>query len=309
MSSVTKRLAMVAPLDVHVLLTGPTGVGKSLVARAIHSASRRANSPYCEINCAAIPDALLESELFGAARGAHSAVGTRGVRGKVEAAEGGTLFLDEIAELEVGSQAKLLQLLQDAVYYRLGESEPRQSDVRIIAATNVDLDEAIATKTFREDLYYRLSVVETAIPPLSEREEDILPLARHFLRLACDRFELPPKRLSKDAQRALVRAAWPGNVRQLRHRIESAALDAHLHDENRAVTEADIFGAHQSDHSSEEGWREVTRQFQRRHLLGILETSEWNISEVAARLGLARSHVYNLMHEHGLSRVRMVSGS
>lgn len=308
MKVVTKRLAMVAPLDVHVLLTGPTGVGKSLVARSIHLASRRSNSSYYEINCAAIPDALLESELFGAAKGAHSAVADRGIPGKVEAAEGGTLFLDEIAELAVGSQAKLLQLLQDGVYYRLGDTSARQSNVRIIAATNVDLGEAIAAKTFREDLYYRLSVVETAIPPLCEREEDILPLARHFLRHACDRFDLPPKRLSKEAQRALIGAQWPGNVRQLRHRIESAALDAHLDDENRPVTEVDIFGDQDRVQSSAEGWREVTRQFQRRHLLGVLETSEWNISEVASRLGIARSHVYNLMHEHELSRSRVAAG-
>ena len=166
MQEVVERLRLAAPLDVHVLLTGETGVGKTLLAQSMHAAGGRASGPFIELNCAAIPDALLENELFGADEGAHSSVPRGGVIGKVEAAEGGTLFLDEIGELSLSSQAKLLQLLQSHSYFRLGSPQERRADVRVVAATNLDLEHEVANKRFRQDLYYRLNVLQVRVPSL-----------------------------------------------------------------------------------------------------------------------------------------------
>src|SRR5262249_47750762 len=195
---------------------------------AVHQASRRRNGPFVEINCATLPNALLENELFGAEPGAHSAAARTAVKGKIEAAEGGTLFLDEIAELEPSAQTKLLQLLQSKTYYRLAGTAPRRADVRVIAATNVNLKAAIAERKFREDLYYRLQVLEIRVPSLAERTEDLIPLSFEFLNQVFERHQLPRKSLSPSAIRAIQVAQWPGNVRQLAHRIESAAILAEM---------------------------------------------------------------------------------
>jgi two-component system response regulator HydG len=216
-----ERVERVAATDATVLVTGESGTGKELVARAIHVASRRNARAFVPINCAAITETLLESELFGHARGAFTGA-TRARRGLFEEADGGTIFLDEIGETAPGLQAKLLRALQEGEIRRVGESTPVRVDVRVIAATNQDLRRAITEKRFREDLYYRLNVVPLRIPPLRERREDVPLLAAHFLRGFVERTGLP-RTLTPEALAKLAEHDWPGNVRELENAIEQAA--------------------------------------------------------------------------------------
>jgi len=218
---VLERVERVAPTDATVLLTGDSGTGKELVARALHASSRRSARPFVPVNCAAITETLLESELFGHARGAFTGA-TRARRGLFEEAHGGTLFIDEIGETTPGFQAKLLRALQDGEIRRVGESAPVQVDVRVVAATNQDLRRAIAERRFREDLFYRLAVVPIRIPPLRERRGDVPLLAAHFLRRSAERGG-PARSLAPDALARLVDHAWPGNVRELENVIAQAA--------------------------------------------------------------------------------------
>lgn len=303
LASVLQQVALVAPLDVSVLLTGDTGTGKSQIARVIHDNGPRAARPFVELNCAALPDELIESELFGAMPGAHSTA-TRRIPGKVAAAEGGTLFLDEVAELSQRAQAKLLQLLQSKEYYPLGASRAIEADVRVIAASNSDLRQAVAGRTLREDLYYRLQVLPLSLPTLAERHEDIPLLAQHFCDEACRRHRLPHLRLSPNALRATEVASWPGNIRQLEHTIEAATIRAagahapqvecpHIFPDTPAA-------AVDAGHTLT--FQEATRRFQAQLLRETLELRHWNIVETARHLDLARSHVYNLIRAFGLMR-------
>ncbi|MBL0218136.1 MAG: sigma-54-dependent Fis family transcriptional regulator [Myxococcales bacterium] len=289
--------ANVSHLEVDVLITGPSGTGKSLLAKTIAANSPRANGPFIELNCAAIPEALLESELFGAERGAHSTA-TTARRGKVAAAEDGTLFLDEIGELSSAAQAKLLQLLETREYHPLGSRTAAKANVRVISATNADLEARIATKQFREDLYYRLHVVPLEVPGLEERREDIGELVEHFCIEACKRHKLAPLTVSWRALAACRNASWPGHTRQLAHAVEAAVIRAHgehadaLHEHHifpKATREAEPVTL-----------QEATRQFQRRIVLEALEKHDWNVTEAARDLGLARSHVYNLINDFDL---------
>ncbi|HMG24691.1 MAG TPA: sigma 54-interacting transcriptional regulator [Kofleriaceae bacterium] len=295
MGDIVDRLRLAAPLDVHVLLTGPSGVGKTLLANAIHLASRRRSGPFVEINCATIPEALVENELFGAEPGAHSAATRGAIKGKVEAAEGGTLFLDEVGELALGAQSKLLQLLQSKTYYRLGGSAPRRADVRVVAATNANLKLAIAERKFREDLYYRLQVLEIHVPSLAERSEDLVPLSFEFVHQVVERHQLSRKSISPGAIRAIQAAQWPGNVRQLANRIESAAIQAELRGSDR-IEAHDLF--HDDPQASGEPpatLQSATRRFQRNHILGVLTSTDWNALEAARVLDVSRSQIYNLI--------------
>ncbi|MBX3189193.1 MAG: sigma-54-dependent Fis family transcriptional regulator [Labilithrix sp.] len=305
---VVNKLRFAAPLDVHVLFTGPSGAGKTQLAQATHAASRRRAAPFVEINCAAVPEALLENELFGAEPGAHSTVPRHGVKGKVEMAEGGTLFLDEIGDLPLLAQAKILQLLHSKTYYRLGSSVPRQADIRVMAATNIRLKEAIQEKRFREDLYYRLKVLEVKVPSLAERPEDVVPLARHFLRLALERHELAHRVLSPGAIRAIQATEWTGNVRELAHQIETAALAAEQRGSDR-VEERDLFPERASTEldaktDGPRSFHRATRAFQRKHVGAVLESTGWNMSEAARILDVSRAHLYTIVRSLGLSRVR-----
>lgn len=214
---------LIAPRDTTVLIAGESGTGKEMVARALHQLSRRANQPLVVINCAAIPEALLEAELFGHTRGAFTgAVQAR--LGRVHAAHRGTLFLDEVGELPLSMQAKLLRFIQEGEVQRLGSSDVFRVDVRVVAATNAQLAERVAQGTFRQDLYYRLTVFPLELPALREREGDALALARQFVAEFCGQENAPPKRLSREAETVVAKQAWPGNVRQLRHAIERAVI-------------------------------------------------------------------------------------
>ena len=302
LSEVLRNIALLAPLDVDVLLTGETGTGKSEVARAIHTNSARSAGPFVDVNCAALPDELLESELFGAMPGAHSTAARR-IPGKVAAAEGGSLLLDEISELPIGCQAKLLQLLHSRQYYPLGSAQPVRADVRILAATNVDLRFAVSERRFREDLLYRLEVLPIRMPSLAQRRDDIPVLARHFATHACERHKFSSIGLAGSAVRAAQAAEWPGNVRQLAHAVEAAVIRA-AGENSPTVQTAHLFPDQSNRTSAPEAatFQLATRQFQAELLRGALAESNWNIAEVARRLDITRSHVYNLIHAFCLAR-------
>jgi transcriptional regulator with PAS, ATPase and Fis domain len=221
MQRVAQIIRLVSPRRSTVLITGETGTGKEVVARAVHMASDRRNQPLVAVNCAAIPESLIEAELFGHAKGAFT--GANNARaGKFEQANGGTIFLDEIAELPLELQSKLLRVLQEREVQRLGSSETIKVDVRVIAAANVDLEKAVEQKRFREDLYYRLNVVPIALPPVRERIGDVPLLVRHFLAKICREEGGPMKKVAEETLRGLAAYPWPGNVRQIEHSIEMA---------------------------------------------------------------------------------------
>jgi transcriptional regulator with GAF, ATPase, and Fis domain len=214
---------LVSPRQTTVLITGETGTGKELVARGIHQISPRAKCPFVVVNCAAIPEQLLEAELFGHARGAFTGAVTSRL-GRIHVAQGGTLFLDEVGELPLSMQAKLLRFLQDGEVQRLGSSDVFRVDVRVISATNIDLLRSVHEKLFRQDLYYRLAVFPIELPPLRQRREDIFPLASHFLDCLCEQTEYPLKQISPSAVIYLRQYSWPGNVRELEHAVERAFI-------------------------------------------------------------------------------------
>ncbi len=231
MSKVYRAIRLVARRPTTVLLTGESGTGKELVARAIHEVSPRSSGPFVVVNCAAIPESLIESELFGYSRGAFTGA-VQSKIGRVHAAHGGTLFLDEVGELPLNLQAKLLRFLQEGEVQRLGSTDIIRIETRVVAATNVNLLKRVEQATFRRDLYYRLAVFPVELPNLSERQDDILDLAHHFLGIYCRSGNQPSKHFSPAAIEALVEYAWPGNVRELQHAIERATI---LADEERVI--------------------------------------------------------------------------
>jgi len=225
------RLArLVAPRDTAVLIAGPTGTGKELVARGIHAYSKRSRGPLVVVNCAAIPESLLEAELFGFTRGAFTGA-FQSRLGRIHAAHGGTLLLDEVGELPLGMQAKLLRFVQEGEVQRLGSADLFRVDTRLISSTNADLLQRVRDKQFREDLYYRLAVFPLYVPPLRIRSEDIMPLAQHFLGILCAQAQCREKRFTIEAVHLLRQHAWPGNVRELQHGVERAFVLAEANEQ------------------------------------------------------------------------------
>jgi transcriptional regulator with GAF, ATPase, and Fis domain len=305
LAALFSELRLVAPLDVSVLLTGACGTGKSLIARVVHDNSPRASQPFVELSCANLPEALIENELFGSVSGAHSTATTR-LLGKVAAAEHGTLFLDEVGELSASAQAKLLQLLQSKTYYPLGANKVAHADVRLIAATNADLEAAVASGRFRQDLFYRLQVMPLRVPSLKERRGDVSELARFFCARACERHKLAHVELAASALRSLEASEWPGNVRQLENAIEAACIRAagegvlwvehrHVFRDDRERTDPETDAA--------PSLQEATRTFQRELLGRVLDECGWNVAAAARRLDIARSHAYTLIKAFGISRM------
>jgi Nif-specific regulatory protein len=302
LAQLLKQVSLVAPLDVGVLLTGDSGTGKSLVASVIHANGPRAAEPFIEVNCAAIPENLIESELFGHEKGSFSGA-TERRRGRFELAGGGTIFLDEVAELSRAAQSKLLRILQEGRFERVGGTATLESRARVVAATNADLEEHLASGRFREDLFYRLNVLPIHVPSLAERRSDVVPLARFFTERACARHRRPELRLTEEAEIAIDAADWPGNVRQLENAVEAAAIRA-AGDDSSAVDIGHLFPdeARAVEGSTTLTLQQATRRFQRDLLRRTLAEADGNIAETARRLGIARAHVYNLLKSLGVER-------
>ena len=304
---VTEKIELVAKTPARVLITGENGTGKELVAQAIHANSPRAKGPFVEVNCAAIPSELIESELFGHMKGSFTgAVQDRA--GKFEQADGGTLFLDEIGDMSLAAQAKVLRVLQDGVVTRIGGAKSTQVDVRVLAATNKEVDAEIAAGRFREDLYYRLNVVPVHVPPLRERREDIPLLIGHFVGQLTGAAGLAPRALGDDAVARLAQLDWPGNVRELRNTIERLLILA----SGPRVTAADVdrLVGRRAD-GGEPGlgslldvptFEEFKHAAERAYLVAKLRAYDWNVSETARGLDMPRSNLYKKIERYGLSR-------
>jgi len=292
MTKVCRLIQKLAPTQATVLLLGESGTGKERLAQALHGLSERAGKPMVAINCAAIPENLLESELFGYERGAFTGAVKRTL-GKIETADGGTLFLDEIGDMPLPLQAKLLRFLQERAIERVGGRELIQVDVRIIAATHRDLKAAIAEKTFREDLFYRVSEVAVTIPPLRERGSDAVLIANYLLAQACKRHGKPALKLSPDAIAAIEQYPWPGNVRELENRVNSAAIMA----EGKLVTAADLSLQPPAAAGEEETLllRDVRQRAEAAAVQRALAIAGGNISKAADLLGVTRPTLYDLM--------------
>jgi two-component system nitrogen regulation response regulator NtrX len=304
--ALTDRIEKVAGTPARVLITGENGTGKELVARAIHSQSPRAKRPLVEVNCAAIPSELIESELFGHMKGSFTgAVSDRA--GKFEQADTGTLLLDEIGDMSQSAQAKVLRVLQDGVVTRIGGSKTISVDVRVLAATNKNLEDEIAAGRFREDLYYRLNVVPLHVPPLRERREDIPLLVAHFVDALSSREGVTPRAFEQGAIDLLARMDWPGNVRELRNTIErllilGAGPRVTTHDVERLVgrktAEPGGLGALAQCKTFEEFKDAAERAF----LLVKLREYDWNVSETARALDMPRSNLYKKIERYALVR-------
>src|SRR5262245_1847520 len=303
-AAVLREVAIAAPTSKTVLLTGETGTGKTQLARVIHDNSPRAHGPFVELSCTNLPDGIVESELFGARRGAATGV-ERDRTGYVAQAEHGTLFLDEIGDMPLAAQAKLLQLLQSKQYNQLGSPAPIQADVRVIAGTNVDLRRAVADGRFRQDLLYRLDVITIRLPSLAERRSDIRELAEFLCAEECRKEGFPARVLSREAIRALEAAEWPGNVRDLSNAVTRGVLRA-VADGSLQVERRHVFPEAVDSGGSERPatYEEAVNRFKAQLVRDTLELTGWNVAETAKRLDLARSHLYNLIAAVGIERER-----
>jgi two-component system nitrogen regulation response regulator NtrX len=301
-----EQIATAAPTNGRVLIHGENGSGKELVARAIHALSARRERPFVEVNCAAIPEELIESELFGHEKGAFTGALSRR-RGRFELADGGTLFLDEIGDMSLKTQAKVLRALEEQAFERVGGRETVKVDVRVIAASNRDLEALIAAGSFREDLYYRLNVIPIEVPPLRERREDIPLLIDHFVRIFCAENGKRIKTVSAEALAYFLAYEWPGNVRELRNMVERLVIMARrdvigVEDLPAPLRpkEAPAGGAE----ARERSLREARDSFERAYILAELRANDWNMTRTAERLGIERSHLYRKIKAYGITPPR-----
>jgi two-component system nitrogen regulation response regulator NtrX len=302
-----RQITVAAPTNGRVLIQGENGSGKELVARAIHALSSRHDEPFVEVNCAAIPEELIESELFGHERGAFTGAVARR-RGKFELADHGTLFLDEIGDMSVKTQAKVLRALEEQAFERVGGKETLHVDVRLIAASNQDLRQLITQGRFRDDLFYRLSVIPIEVPPLRRRREDVPDLVEHFVRVFSAENGKRPKTLTADALAYFLAYDWPGNVRELRNMVERLVI----------MTPGDVIrpedvppplrpveaaaGADSGPH--EKSLREAREAFERAYILAELHAHDGNVTRTAEGLGIERSHLYRKLKAYGITPVK-----
>jgi two-component system NtrC family response regulator len=297
MTTVFTLVTKTAPTSAPVLILGESGTGKEMVAQALHRQSPKRNGPFVALNCSAIPENLLESELFGHERGAFT--GAHAMRkGLIESAAGGTLFLDEIGELPAPLQVKLLRFLQEKKFQRVGGRQEMASDARVISATNANLQEAVANGTFREDLYFRLAVVVIKVPPLRERGDDVTLIARDFLKRYGQEHGKTRLTFAPDAIRALCRHSWTGNVRELQNRVNRAVIMA----DGRRVTADDLELTHAVDTEAPPTLRSVREQAEREMVVGALRRHRGKIAAAASELGISRPTLYELMEKLGIER-------
>ena len=303
MRALRKQIAVVAPTDGRVLISGESGAGKELVARAIHAQSRRAAAPFIEVNSAAIPEELIESELFGHVKGSFTGA-TAAKKGKFELADGATLFLDEVSDMSANVQAKVLRVLEEQRFEPVGSNTPINVDVRVVAATNKRLDEEIEKGTFRSDLFFRLNVIPFEVPPLRERVEDVPLLIDHFNRRFAKAYGKKPKVFDAEAIELMQRYSWPGNVRELRNTIERVVI---LHQNHRvAITNLPAFGESEPPASSYRfpSFKEASDAYHREFIQRKLDEAEGNVSRAAELMGIDRSHLYRRMRALGIKTER-----
>ena len=298
---VVEQATMASRSDARILLMGESGTGKELLAAHIHRESPFASGPFVKVNCAAIPSELLESELFGHEKGAFTgAISAR--KGKFELANGGTIFLDEVGDLPAASQAKLLRVLQEGEFHRVGGEQPIHAAVRVVSATNRNLQDMVSQQKFREDLYYRLCVVPVRVPSLRERPQDIGPMADYFLQEFCNRNNFRPKRFEESVCAILQTYAWPGNARELRNVVERMAIltpEETLTDESVPVEIR-----HAKEAAPKSNLRETRDSAERDHILRALEDTNWNVSGAARALGMERTNLHKRIRALGLARGR-----
>jgi two-component system nitrogen regulation response regulator NtrX len=298
-----EQIATAAPTTGRVLIHGENGSGKELVARAIHAQSARAERPFVEVNCAAIPEELIESELFGHEKGAFTGALARR-RGKFELADGGTLFLDEVGDMSLKTQAKVLRALEEQAFERVGGKDTLRVDVRVLAASNRDLEAAIREGRFRDDLYYRLNVIPIEVPPLRARKDDIPQLVDYFIALFCSENGKRPKTVSGEALGYFLAYDWPGNVRELRNMVERLVI----------MAPGDVIGADDlpaplrpkdaaaaTGGPRERSLKEARDNFERAYILAELRAQDWNMTRTAERLGIERSHLYRKIKAYGIA--------
>ena len=296
------QIATAAPTNGRVLIHGENGSGKELVARAIHALSARRDGPFVEVNCAAIPEELIESELFGHERGAFTGAVARR-RGKFELADQGTIFLDEVGDMSLKTQAKVLRVLEEQAFERVGGKETIRVDVRVLTASNQNLPDLIAQGRFREDLFYRLSVIPIEVPPLRQRKEDLPPLVEHFIALFSGENGKRPKTVSVEALAYFLSYDWPGNVRELRNMVERLVI----------MAPRDVIGPEDlppplrlreagAGETQKDKTLKVAREaFERAYILSELNAHEWNMTRTAEKLGIERSHLYRKLKAYGLT--------
>jgi two-component system nitrogen regulation response regulator NtrX len=301
MKALRQQIALTAPTNGRVLIYGESGTGKELVARALHANSPRSAMPFVEVNCAAIPEELIESEMFGHRKGSFTGASEDKV-GKFQKADGGTLFLDEVGDMSLKTQSKVLRVLEEQRVEPLGSSHQVSVDVRVIAATNKKLEDEIARNTFREDLFYRLNVIPFYVPPLRERTEDLPVLAAHFLNEFCEAYGKKAKDFTASAMEVLLGYPWPGNVRELRNLVERLVIMCPSPKIEPHHLPPELFrGASKSPQKPYESLQEARAAYERDFVLRKLEENRWNMTKAAAALGLERSHLYRKMRSLGIA--------
>lgn len=303
MSKVFDLVEKAAPTKASILITGDSGVGKELVARAIHNRSERKENPFVKINCAAMPDTLLESELFGYEKGAFTDAKAQ-KKGKLEIADNGTLFLDEVGDMSLSAQAKLLRFLQESEFERLGSTKTIKVDVRVIAASNKSLEQEIREQRFREDLLYRLNVINIYVPPLRERKEDISELANYFISEACAEYGVSVKTLTQDAIEFLKNQYWKGNIRELKNVMERAVILI----KSPEINSSNLAKVMESDEKDirfiEKPLRDARDDFEREYILKLLSKHNWNMTKTAEALEIDRAHLYRKMKELNIEELK-----